>query len=339
MRIFITGTAGFIGFHLAGRLLEAGHDVVGIDGFTPYYDIALKERRAAILRDRPNFRGHRVMLEDKDGLAAIFAAEPAEIVIHLAAQAGVRYSIENPRAYLEANIVGTFNLMDLIRQRPATHFLFASTSSVYGANRKIPFAEIDPAETPLTFYAATKRATEHMAHSYSHLWEIPTTGLRFFTVYGPWGRPDMAPYKFVHAIAEGRPIQVYNQGNMSRDFTYVADIVEAIVRLIDCPPAAPNRRAAATPFAGDSLSDVAPFRILNIGGGAPVDLMHFIATIENRLGCLAQRDYRDMQPGDMAVTYADTALLEALTRFRPQTPLATGIEALVEWYRNYRGGA
>ena len=333
MRFLITGTAGFIGYHLAQALLGAGHDVIGLDGFTAYYDTALKAARSARLARHPGYVEHRILIEEPQALDHVWGDDPVDVVVHLAAQAGVRYSLDNPRAYLAANITGTFNLLEAIRTRPVRHLLLASTSSVYGCNASVPFREIDGADHPLTFYAATKRSTELMAHSYAHLWGIPTTALRFFTVYGPWGRPDMAPYRFVDAIATGKPIQIYNHGRLARDFTYVADAIEAVSRLIDRPPAPPAQRAGTTPIEGDSLSPVAAYRVVNIGGGAPTDLLRFIALLEEAVGRPAERHYVDMQPGDVPRTFADVALLEALTGYKPSTPLADGVAALVDWYR------
>ena len=340
MRFLVTGTAGFIGFHLARRLLDDGHEVTGIDGFTPYYDVTLKENRHAQLAARNGFDGHRVMLEDTQGLGAIWSKGPFDVVVHLAAQAGVRYSMENPSSYIGANIVGTFNILELVRAHPVKHLLIASTSSAYGANTAIPFKETDRTVHPLSLYAATKLATEQIAHSYSHLWNIPLTMFRFFTVYGPWGRPDMALFKFTRGIVEGTPIDVYNHGRMERDFTYIDDLVEAIARLIALPPIlAPALPAIqpreANPVAEQLLSPVAPFRIVNIGGGQPTNLLDFIEEIERAVGRKSLRNYMDLQPGDLLRTYASADALEALTGYRPSTPVAVGVRAFVEWYRNY----
>ena len=328
MNVFITGTAGFIGFHLARRLLELGHFVDGFDGMTPYYDVSLKRARHAILESSNHFRAHVSMLEDMDALTRAVDTASPQVIVHLAAQAGVRYSLENPRAYVDANLVGTFNVMELARIHKLGHFLLASTSSIYGANTDMPFMENQRADHPLTLYAASKKATELMAHSYAHLWSIPTTAFRFFTVYGPWGRPDMALYKFVDAIEAGRPIDIYNHGKMQRDFTYVGDLVEAIVRLIDCAP-----------IKGDddpSLSPVAPFRVVNIGRGDPVNLLEFVEAIERKMGKTAIRNYLDIQPGDVPSTYADSALLERLTGYRPHTSVEEGVGAFVDWFHDYR---
>jgi UDP-glucuronate 4-epimerase len=331
MRFFITGTAGFIGFHLARRLLDDGHDIVGVDAFTPYYDVALKEARHALLEGRERYRGLRVRLEDWDALARAWDGGPFDVVLHLAAQAGVRYSIENPRAYVDSNFVGTFNLLELCRLQAPGHLLLASTSSAYGTATGRASRETDPADHPLTLYAATKRSSELIAHSYSHLWRVPTTAFRFFTVYGPWGRPDMAPFKFTRRIFDGEPIDIYNHGNMERDFTFIDDLVEAVVRLIDCRPDA----AMAGQVAGDSLSPSAPFRTVNIGAGRPTNLLTFIETLERHIGRPAIRRFTDMQQGDVARTWASTDLLHALTGYRPKTKLDAGVEAFVDWYRAY----
>ncbi len=336
MRVFVTGTSGFIGFHLANRLLELGHFVDGYDGMTSYYDLRLKEARRAILLRSNGFRDTIAMLEDMDALTRAVEASAPDVIVHLAAQAGVRYSLENPRAYVDANLVGTFNVMELARIHSVSHFLIASTSSVYGANPVTPFIETDRTDHPLTLYAATKKANEAMAHSYAHLWSIPTTLFRFFTVYGPWGRPDMAPLKFIEAIEGGRPIDIYNHGDMERDFTYVDDLVEAIIRLIDRPPTLSSQGEA---IEGDTLSPVAPYRIVNIGRGEPVRLLDFIDAIERKLGKTAIRNYLDMQPGDMRRTFADASLLERLTGYRPSTSITEGVSHLVDWYRDYRAHA
>jgi UDP-glucuronate 4-epimerase len=334
MRILVTGTAGFIGFHLARRLLDDGHEVTGIDGFTPYYDVELKERRHAQLVARNGFDGHRLMLEDNAALSAVWQGRSYDVVIHLAAQAGVRYSIENPRSYIETNIVGTFNLLELMRDRPVAHFMMASTSSVYGANTQMPFRESDRIAHPISLYAATKGSTELIAHSYSHLWSIPTTAFRFFTVYGPWGRPDMALFKFTRAMCEGRPIDVYNHGRMERDFTYIDDLVEAICRLIHTPPPKPADSQTA-PARDELVSPAAPFRAINIGRGQPESLLAFIEEIERALGRKSERNYLGMQPGDVERTYASADELERLTGYRPSTPISVGVKAFVDWYKDY----
>lgn len=327
MRFLITGTAGFIGFHLAKRLVAEGHLVAGVDGITPYYDTELKRCRHAILKRSNAFRAHEVMLEDMERLQGVAEEERPEVIIHLAAQAGVRYSIENPRAYVDSNLVGTFNILEVSRALKPKHVLLASTSSVYGSNTKMPFEETDRTDHPMTLYAASKKATELMAHSYAHLFGIPMTAFRFFTVYGPWGRPDMALFKFVDAIIKGRPIDVYGFGQMTRDFTYVDDLVEAIARLIgripDVEPAMPVDAPKA------------PFRVINIGGGQPVALERYIETIERSLGKKAIRNLLPMQPGDVPSTIADASALEALTGYRPSTPVEVGIPIFIEWYRDY----
>jgi UDP-glucuronate 4-epimerase len=331
LRILVTGTAGFIGFHLARRLLLDGHQVTGIDALTPYYDVELKRRRHAVLARSPAFRAHEVQLEDVAALAlAAQAAEP-QMIVHLAAQAGVRYSLEAPRDYIEANLVGTFNVMELARVHRVGHFLFASTSSVYGANAKVPFRESDPTAHPVSLYAATKTAGEAMTHAYSHLWSIPTTAFRFFTVYGPWGRPDMALFKFAEAMLEDRPIEVFNHGQLERDFTFIDDLVEAIARLMRTPP-----RSGDPVGAADSLSPVAPWRVVNIGRGEPVKLMDFIATLERALDRKAQVVFTDMQAGDMAATFAAADLLQALTGYRPTTAPDVGVPAFCDWLGAYR---
>lgn len=334
MRFLITGTAGFIGFHLAKRLLDAGHFVTGFDGMTRYYDVRLKEARHALLERSNGFRAVIGQLEDAAALQqAAELAEP-EVIVHLAAQAGVRYSLENPKAYVDANLVGSWNVLELAKACEVRHLMLASTSSVYGANDKVPFAEADKTDEPLTLYAATKKAMEAMAHSYAHLWKIPTTAFRFFTVYGPWGRPDMALFKFVDAIEKGEAIEVYGEGNMRRDFTYVEDLVEAIVRLVPVAPSEDNRVIAEGIV--DTLSKQGPFRIVNIGGGQPVGLLDFITAIEQALGKPAVRNLLPMQKGDVPQTYAAPDLLKALTGYVPQTDVPTGVRNFVEWYRTWK---
>lgn len=334
-RVFITGTAGFIGFHLAKLLLAEGFIVQGYDGMTDYYDVRLKEARHALLRQSQNFTATEGMIEDMGRLSATVTAFRPDVIVHLAAQAGVRYSIENPRAYIEANIVGTFNVMELARQQAVQHLLIASTSSVYGANTDMPYTEMQKADTPMSVYAATKKSGELIAHSYAHIHDLPTTMFRFFTVYGPWGRPDMAYFKFVRAILEDRPIDIYNHGDMFRDFTYVDDLVRGIRLLIDAPPVRPAGPEAVEP--GDSLSPVAPFRVVNIGNSEKVRLLDFIEAIEECLDKKAVRNYMPMQTGDVPATWADATLLRRLTGYQPQTDVREGIARFVDWYRGYYG--
>ncbi|MBD3676948.1 MAG: NAD-dependent epimerase [Rhodobacteraceae bacterium] len=332
-KILVTGSAGFIGYHLSRRLLEMGAQVIGFDAMTDYYDVTLKERRHGMLKQSPGFKAFEARLEEDGVLHRLIAEERPDRVVHLAAQAGVRYSIDAPRSYVDANLIGTFNLLEAVRAAPVKHLLMASTSSVYGANTDMPYAETDKADTQMSFYAATKKANEAMAHSYAHLYGQPTTMFRFFTVYGPWGRPDMALFKFTRAILEGEAIDVYNHGNMSRDFTYVDDLVEGLVRLMEIAPEPP---ASTDQIAdGDSLSPVAPFRIVNIGNASPVKLMDFIAAIEQATGREAEKRFLDMQPGDVPATWADTSLLERLTGHRPTTSVAEGVAKFVAWYREY----
>jgi UDP-glucuronate 4-epimerase len=333
--VLVTGSAGFIGYHLSDLLLREGFRVVGYDGMTDYYDVRLKQRRHAMLGEHPQFAAHEGMLEDFDRLHALAMREKPSVIVHLAGQAGVRYSLENPRAYLDSNLIGTFNVMECARELGVEHLLMASTSSVYGANTEMPFAETHKCDTPLTFYAATKKANEAMAHSYAHLWNLPTTLFRFFTVYGPWGRPDMALFLFTRGILEGKPIDIYNQGEMYRDFTYVSDLVRALRLLIDKPPVRP---ADGAPIAtGDSLSPVAPHRIVNIGNSDKVRLLDFITAIEEECGREAIRNYLPMQQGDVPATWADASLLRQLTGYAPQTPVREGVRQFVAWYRDYYG--
>ncbi len=331
--VFVTGTAGFIGFHLAKHLLAEGFSVVGFDGLTDYYDVTLKRKRHEMLEEQPNFQAHIGMLEDNDMLARVVAEAKPDVIVHLAAQAGVRYSLENPRAYVDTNLTGTFNLMEAARVAKVDHLLMASTSSVYGGNKTMPFEETQATELPLTLYAATKKANEAMAHSYAHLWHMPTTMFRFFTVYGPWGRPDLALFKFVRAALAGEAIDVYNHGKMARDFTYVDDLVRSIRKLIDAAPAHPDAGEAAIP--GDSLSPVAPFRTINIGNGTCVPLMDFISEIEVALGQKIEKNMMEMQKGDVPGTWANADLLEALTGYLPNTSVKEGIGQFVQWYREY----
>lgn len=334
-RVFITGTAGFIGFHLARLLLAEGFTVHGYDGMTDYYDVRLKQRRHAMLHQTQGFSATEAMLEDRDTLSSAVNAFKPDVIVHLAAQAGVRYSLENPRAYIESNIVGTFNVMELARTLRVQHLLMASTSSVYGANEVMPFTEVEKADTPLTIYAATKKANEAMAHSYAHIYDLPTTMFRFFTVYGPWGRPDMALFKFTKGILEGTPIDIYNNGDMWRDFTFVEDLVRGIRGLIDAIPVRPAVASAIEP--GDSLSPVAPFRVVNIGNSDKVRLLDFIEAIETELGRKAIRNYMPMQIGDVPATWADASLLHRLTGYSPKTDFREGIHRFVEWYLDFYG--
>ncbi len=333
LRVFITGSAGFIGFHLAQRLLQEGMRVHGFDGMTDYYDVTLKQRRHEILAQSAQFSASCAMLQDNTALEGAVKQFAPDVIVHLAAQAGVRHSLENPRAYVDSNIIGTFNILEAARQAQVAHLLMASTSSVYGANTQMPFAETDKADTPLTIYAATKKAAEAMGHSHAHIWNIPVTMFRFFTVYGPWGRPDMALFKFTKAILDGKPIDIYNNGEMYRDFTYVDDLVTAIRLLIDVPPPAPGHQSK--PLKGDSLSPAAPFRVVNIGNSDKVRLLDFVATLEAKLGLTAQRNYMPMQTGDVPATWANADLLRSLTGYAPQTRIHDGIGAFVDWYRDY----
>ena len=335
MRVLVTGAAGFIGSHLSGLLLDEGHEVIGLDSHNDYYDPSLKAAREARLTARPGYQAVRGKVEDPGLLMDLFATNKPDAVVHLAGQAGVRYSIDNPRAYVEANLLGSFELLEAARAHPPKHLLMASTSSVYGANTKMPYRETDKVDTQMSFYAATKKSNEAMSHSYAHLFDIPTTMFRFFTVYGPWGRPDMAPYLFTSAIMEGRPIKVFNHGDMRRDFTYVSDLVRAIRLLID---AAPQRPASPDEIVeGDSLSPVAPWRVVNIGNGESVPLMDFIAAIEGASNRKAQMNMLPMQAGDVPATWADTALLRRLTGYAPQTSVRVGAKAYVDWFRDYYG--
>ena len=332
MNILLTGTAGFIGFHLCRRLLDAGHRVVGLDNLNPYYSVQLKRDRLAQLLPREGFTAAEQDLEDLAAMQALFAREPFDAVINLAAQAGVRYSLENPQAYIDSNINGFMNILECCRQAKTAQLIYASSSSVYGLNERMPFSVDDNVDHPVSLYAATKKANELMAHTYSHLYGLPTTGLRFFTVYGPWGRPDMALFLFTRAILAGEPIQVFNEGRMRRDFTYIDDIVEGIVRLLD-KPAGPNPDwDGASPAPGSSP---APYRLFNIGNNQPVALLDFIAAIEEALGRKAHKLLLPMQPGDVPATYADITALEDYVGYRPATPISTGIQRFVDWYRSY----
>nr|WP_247744311.1 GDP-mannose 4,6-dehydratase [Ruegeria sp. R14_0] len=331
----ITGTAGFIGFHLAKLLLAEGFRVHGFDGMTDYYDVALKRRRHQMLLQNPGFSATEDLLENHEKLKQVGTEFQPDVIVHLAGQAGVRYSLEDPRSYIDSNIVGTFNVMEIAREHKVEHLLMASTSSVYGANEVMPFTEVEKADTPLTIYAATKKANEAMGHSYAHLWKLPTTMFRFFTVYGTWGRPDLALYKFVDAILDERPIDIYNHGDMYRDFTYVDDLVRGIRLLIDTPPVRPDSPDEIEE--GDSLSPAAPWRVVNIGNGDKVRLMDFVEAIEDAVGKKAIRNYMPMQMGDVPATWANNDLLQRLTGYRPQTDFKDGIARFVEWFRDYHG--
>ncbi len=335
MKILVTGTAGFIGFHLAKQLLEQGHEVVGLDRINDYYDLNLKYARLAqtgIAKDQirynrivesekyPKYRFISINLEDALRVSLLFQQEKFDAVCHLAAQAGVRYSIENPHTYIESNITGFINILEACRYNPVQHLVYASSSSVYGANKNIPFTTSDRVDKPVSLYAATKKSNELMAHTYSHLFKIPTTGLRFFTVYGPWGRPDMAYFLFVNAILKGKPIKVFNHGNMARDFTYVDDVVEGVIKVLHQAPKADN------PL---------PYRIYNIGNNAPVRLLDFIEAIENALGQKAEKQFLPMQPGDVEQTYADVQALMEEFDYRPSTPIQDGINKFVTWYKDF----
>lgn len=335
MRYLVTGDAGFIGFHVARRLLDGGHEVLGLDGMTDYYDVDLKKRRLALLAGYPGFSHRTMMLEDHAGLLEAFGHFRPESVIHLAAQAGVRYSIDNPRAYVSANIIGTFNILEACRAHPVAHLLLASTSSAYGANEKYPFEETDRAVHPITLYAASKASAELMAHSYAHLFGTPTTAFRFFTVYGPWGRPDMAYFLFTKKILEGEPIDVFNNGESWRDFTYIDDLVTSILHLADKVPPAADARGGMTPIAGDTLSPVAPYRLVNIGAGQPQKVADLIDEIEGALGLEAIRVMKALPPGDVIRTFASAELLFGLTGQKPSTPLSTGVPEFVRWYRQH----
>jgi Nucleoside-diphosphate-sugar epimerases len=328
VKVLVTGSAGFIGYHLSRRLLAEGHTVIGLDALTSYYDPALKQTRLALLQQEPAFSFGKVDLTDAAALGEFVSGAGAEVIFHLAAQPGVRYSIENPQSYIQSNIVGTANLLEVLRRHPPRHLVFASTSSVYGGNPTMPYAETDRADSPLSLYAATKKSGESLVHSYAHLWSIPATCVRFFTVYGPYGRPDMALLKFARAISQGEAIDVYGNGRMRRDFTYVEDLVTALVAVMTRIP------ELGKPVEGDSLSAVAPFRILNIGGGRPTELMDFIASLERALGIKARLNMMPMQPGDVVATEADTGLLQALVGELPATPLDVGIDRFVEWFRS-----
>jgi len=330
--ILVTGAAGFIGSHLSVRLLERGDTVVGLDNLNDYYDVSLKEARLARLTDKKGFRFVKAGLEDRAEIEALFANEKFDKVVNLAAQAGVRYSLENPHAYIESNIVGFTNILEGCRHQKVNHLVYASSSSVYGANETMPFSVHDNVDHPLSLYAASKKANELMAHTYSHLYGLPTTGLRFFTVYGPWGRPDMALFLFTKAILEGRAIDVFNHGKMRRDFTYIDDIVEGVLRVLDHTAVANADWCGANP---DPASSKAPWRVYNIGNSSPVELMDYIHAIEDALGIEAKKNFLPMQPGDVPATSADVQALIDDVGFKPDTPVALGVKRFVAWYREY----
>lgn len=322
VKVLVTGAAGFIGFHLSQRLLARGDRVIGVDNLNAYYDISLKKDRLAQLKQQPEFQFYQIDLSDRDRIAQLFAEQSFEIVVNLAAQAGVRYSLQNPHAYVDSNVVGFVNILEGCRQTAVKHLVFASSSSVYGANKKVPFSVRDSVDHPISLYAASKKANELMAYSYSHLYGIPSTGLRFFTVYGPWGRPDMAYFLFTKAILAGEPIKVFNQGRMQRDFTYIDDVVEGLVRVINRTPQ-PQEAGSA------------PYKLYNIGNHQPVELLHLIETLEKCLGKPAIKEMFPMQPGEVLTTYADVNDLMRDVGFRPDTPIEVGLERFATWYRSY----
>ena len=332
MTILVTGAAGFIGYHVARRLLDRGDTVVGLDNLNAYYDVSLKEARLAQLQAHRAFGFAKISLEDREGMANLFAAERPQRIVHLAAQAGVRYSLQNPHAYLDSNLAGFINILEGCRHNGVEHLVYASSSSVYGGNTRMPFSEHDNIDHPVSLYAATKKANELMAHTYSHLFRLPTTGLRFFTVYGPWGRPDMALFLFTKAILDGRPIDVFNHGNMVRDFTYIDDIVEGVIRVLDRPA---EINSTFDPERPDPGTSNAPYRVFNIGNSQPTPLNDYIQALEEALGKNAQRNFLPMQPGDVPATSADTTELDKWVGFKPSTPVKEGVRRFVGWYRDY----
>jgi len=332
VKVLVTGVAGFIGFNLSQRLLARGDEVIGLDNINDYYDVTLKKDRLAQLEGKSGFSFHKLELADREGIAQLFTTQSFDVVVNLAAQAGVRYSLKNPHAYIDSNIVGFTNILEGCRHSGVKHLVFASSSSVYGANTKMPFSVHDNVDHPVSLYAASKKANELMAHTYSHLYNLPTTGLRFFTVYGPWGRPDMALFLFTKAILAGQPIDVFNYGKMRRDFTYIDDIVEGVVRVIDKIPEPNPTWSGDVPDPGTSK---APYKIYNIGNNQPVELMHFIETLENCLGRKAEKNMLPIQLGDVPETYANVDDLIRDVGFKPNTPIEVGIERFVAWYRSY----
>lgn len=332
MNILVTGAAGFIGFHVTQRLLAAGHQIIGIDNLNDYYDVGLKQSRLDLISHHPAFTFIKLDLADRAGMAALFERHAFQRVIHLGAQAGVRYSIDNPHAYADANLTGHLNILEGCRHHKIEHLLYASSSSVYGLNRKMPFSTDDSVDHPVSLYAATKKANELMSHTYSHLYQLPTTGLRFFTVYGPWGRPDMALFKFTRAMIAGEAIDVYNRGEMKRDFTYIDDIAEAIVRLQDVIP---QPDESWTVESGSPATSSAPYRVYNIGNSQPLSLIKYIEAIEKALGVTAKKNLLPMQPGDVLETSADTAALYQAIGFKPETDVEEGVKRFVEWYREF----
>jgi UDP-glucuronate 4-epimerase len=334
VKILVTGAAGFIGSHVALRLLARGDTVIGLDNLNDYYEVSLKEARLARVTSQPGFRFVKLDVADREGMPAMFQEHRPERVVHLAAQAGVRYSLQNPHAYIDSNLAGFMNILEGCRHTEVAHLVYASSSSVYGGNTRMPFSEHDNIDHPVSLYAATKKANELMAHTYSHLFRMPTTGLRFFTVYGPWGRPDMALFLFTKAILDGRPIDVFNNGQMVRDFTYVDDIVEGVIRVLDRPASPSPAFDASSP---DPASSNAPYRVFNIGNSQPTPLADYIEAIEDALGKRAQKHYLPMQPGDVPATSANTDELDAWVGFKPSTPVREGVRRFVEWYQGYYG--